>query len=280
MNTDTARPVAGQDGGAVVALPALSDNYIWLVRQGDDAVVVDPGQAGPVLQALSRDGLRLRAILLTHHHNDHVGGVVELVQATGAVVYGPAREALPHCDHRLAEGDRVSLAQPALDLQVLDVPGHTAGHIAYHGLAAGQPVLFCGDTLFAAGCGRLFEGTPAQMHDSLQKIARLPADLQVCCAHEYTLDNLHFALSVEPNNEALRARAAKVSALRAQGRCVVPSLLSEERATNPMLRWDSPELQEQLSRQSPGIDLTNPEAVFTATRKLKDSGAYKARAQP
>lgn len=269
MNTDTARPVAGQDGGAVVALPALSDNYIWLVRQGDDAVVVDPGQAGPVLQALSRDGLRLRAILLTHHHNDHVGGVVELVQATGAVVYGPAREALPHCDHRLAEGDRVSLAQPALDLQVLDVPGHTAGHIAYHGLAAGQPVLFCGDTLFAAGCGRLFEGTPAQMHDSLQKIARLPADLQVCCAHEYTLANLRWALAVEPGNRALHAWQEQAERLRAAGRPTVPTSIVRELDTNPFLRVAQPEVAQAAATWS-GRPLAAPVDVFAALREWKN----------
>jgi len=174
-------PAGGRErNAAVLPLPAFSDNYIWAIVHGENAAVVDPGEAGPVLKWLEQEGLRLRAILLTHHHGDHVGGVLELSRIGDLTVYGPARERLPRCDVPLSEGDRVVLPELDLDLQVLDVPGHTAGHIAYTGRAAGiEPVLFCGDTLFAGGCGRLFEGTPAQMHDSLEKFSVLPPDTQV-----------------------------------------------------------------------------------------------------
>jgi len=269
MNTHTARPSGDEGGGAIVALPALADNYIWLVRQGGDAVVVDPGVAAPVLDALSRGGLRLRAILLTHHHNDHVGGVAELVRATGAPVYGPAREALPHCDHRMAEGDRVALQAPALDLQVLDVPGHTAGHIAYHGRAAGRPVLFCGDTLFAAGCGRLFEGTPQQMYDSLCKFSILPADLLVCCAHEYTLANLRWAQAVEPANRALQDWQEQATRLRAAGSPTVPTSIALELDTNPFLRVAQADVAHAAASWA-GRPLSTPVEVFAALREWKN----------
>src|SRR5690606_10011613 len=163
---------------AVLPLPAFSDNYIWAIVHGNNLVVVDPGEAEPVLALIEQRGLQLRAILLTHHHGDHVGGVLELLRHAPATVYGPANERLPHCDVPLVEGDQVALDEVGLSLSVLDVPGHTAGHIAYFGRMAGrpEPLLFCGDTLFAGGCGRLFEGTPAQMYDSLAKFIPLPAD--------------------------------------------------------------------------------------------------------
>jgi len=255
---------------ALVALPAFNDNYIWMIRQGNDAVVVDPGQARPVLDAIKRDGLRLRAILLTHHHQDHVGGVTELVDATGAAVHGPADECLPHCDVRLHEGDRIELDSPTLHLTVLDVPGHTAGHIAYHGKAADQAALFCGDTLFAAGCGRVFEGTPAQMYQSLQKFSDLADTTQVCCAHEYTLANLRWALAVEPDNRALQTWQNQAIALRAADQPTVPTTLGLERAVNPFLRTGHPDVAQAAARYA-DRDPTSPADVFAILRTWKNN---------
>ncbi|MCD0502959.1 hydroxyacylglutathione hydrolase [Bordetella petrii] len=259
---------AGND--AILPLPAFSDNYIWAIVHGGQAAVVDPGEAAPVLDLLARQGLQLRAILLTHHHGDHVGGVLELLRHAPATVYGPAREQLPHCDVRLAEGDRVALPELKLDLSVLDVPGHTAGHIAYHGHAAGRgPLLFCGDTLFAAGCGRLFEGTPAQMHHSLEKFAALPADTQVCCAHEYTLANLRWAMAVEPANRTLQQWYQRAQQLREQGRPTLPSTLELERDTNPFLRTLQADVAQAAALQS-GRALDTPVSVFAALREWKN----------
>ena len=165
---------------SIHGLPAFQDNYIWAVQHGDAVAIIDPGDAQPVVRALEARGWKLAAILLTHHHRDHVGGVEALLAHSAVPVYGPANEKLPHCDIRLREGDRVQLPEVALDMEVFDVPGHTAGHIAYFGRAAGQhPVLFCGDTLFASGCGRLFEGTAEQMYDSLGKLSALPDETRV-----------------------------------------------------------------------------------------------------
>ena len=185
-----------------VPVPAFEDNYIWLVSDGHHAVVVDPGEAAPVRAYLAKRGWRLSAILLTHHHQDHVGGVADLLNGQAVPVYGPAGESIEHLTYRLKSGDHVSIAAPALELSVLDVPGHTRGHIAYFQAAdpGGTPHVFCGDTLFACGCGRLFEGTPAQMLKSLDELAALPGATQVHCAHEYTLSNIRFALACEPDN--------------------------------------------------------------------------------
>jgi len=264
-----ASPRADAPAACLQALPAFTDNYIWLVRQGADAAVVDPGQADPVLEALRAQGLRLRAILLTHHHADHVGGVEALSQATEAVIYGPARETLPRCDVRLNGGNAVRLPGLGLDLAVLDVPGHTAGHIAYCGQAAGRRVAFCGDTLFAGGCGRLFEGTPAEMHDSLSRLAALPPDTQVCCAHEYTLANLRWALAVEPGNRALQEWHGQASRLREAGRPTLPSSIALELDTNPFLRVAQADVAQAASRWS-GRPLEGPVEVFAALREWKN----------
>lgn len=250
-------------------VPAFQDNYIWLVRKKDAVVVVDPGDAAPVLEAMSRHGLRLAAILLTHHHPDHVGGVLELLARWSVPVYGPASESLPHCDVPLQEADTVDLPELDLHLSVLSVPGHTAGHIAYYGRAAGKPVLFCGDTLFACGCGRLFEGTPGQMHASLGKLAALEDDTLVYCAHEYTLSNIRWAMAVEPDNTALAAWAREAAALREAGRATVPTRLAHEREVNPFLRTAHPEVVAAVSNQV-GRALQDGVDVFGALRAWKD----------
>jgi len=220
----------------LVPLPAFADNYIWMLHDGPNAIVVDPGDAQPVFDALARHKLQLAAILVTHHHADHTGGVAALHAATGALVWGPARERIPEPFTPLSQGDTAEVL--GLRFQVIDVPGHTAGHIAYFLPAtAGQaPLLFCGDTLFSGGCGRLFEGTPAQMLASLDALSALPGDTRVCCAHEYTLANLRFARAVEPANDDLTHYNARCESLRAQGQPTLPSQLATERRINPFLR--------------------------------------------
>jgi hydroxyacylglutathione hydrolase len=217
----------------ITAIPAFSDNYIWLISTGgDECAVIDPGDAAPVLQTLRREALRLSTILLTHHHADHIGGVAELVAGSGAAVYGPHDPRIPGQTRSFREGERVELADLGLGFEVLEVPGHTATHIAFYG----HGCVFCGDTLFSVGCGRLFEGSPQQMQASLDKLAALPPETRVFCAHEYTLSNCDFALQVEPGNRALSRRASAVEAARAAGRSTVPSLLGEELEVNPFLR--------------------------------------------
>lgn len=249
---------------------AFSDNYIWLITNGTEAIVVDPGQAAPVSRTLSEHGLKLTAILLTHHHQDHVGGVNELVAQTGARVYGPAGEVLPHCDVSLVEGDLITDSSLQLSLTVIDVPGHTAGHIALAGDIGGQPVLFCGDTLFAAGCGRLFEGTPAQMDDSLSKLANLSATTAVYCAHEYTLSNMRWARTVEPDNQALKNWQAHAEQQRAEGQPTLPSTIGQELSCNPFLRVRQPDVAQAaaLWAERP---LSTPVEVFAALREWKNN---------
>lgn len=248
---------------------AFQDNYIWLIRQGNKVAVVDPGDATPVLDVLSSQGLQLVAILLTHHHHDHVGGVKALLEYSKVPVYGPASETLPHCDTALREGDSVQVTELNMTLSVLDVPGHTAGHIAYHGRFSGLPVLFCGDTLFASGCGRLFEGTPGQMHASLKKLAALPADTRVYCAHEYTLSNIRWALAVEPQNTELADWSRKAASLREAGRPTVPTLLSQELAVNPFLRTAHADVVAAVCKHA-GHSIEEEVAVFGALRAWKD----------
>jgi hydroxyacylglutathione hydrolase len=252
----------------VLAIPAFQDNYLWLIHDGAHAAAVDPGDAAPILDALDRHGLSLVAILLTHHHADHVGGVPRLLERFDVPVFGPRREAIAQISRPLAEGDTVRLGQLNLGLSVLDVPGHTAGHIAY--FANEQHWLFCGDTLFAGGCGRLFEGTPAQMTASLDKLAALPDDTQVFCAHEYTLSNLRFALAAEPRNAALAARMETEQAKRARGEPTVPSTIALEKATNPFLRFREPAIADELISQG-HLSSREPIAVFTALRQWKNS---------
>jgi hydroxyacylglutathione hydrolase len=220
----------------VVPLPALADNYIWLLH--DDAgqtIVVDPGEAAPVEAALKDLGLQLCAILLTHHHHDHIGGAQALLARHAVPVYAPRDERIELETHRVSDGDVVTLAHPAARFEVIAVPGHTTTHIAY----AGEGVLLCGDTLFSMGCGRLFEGTPAQMLASLDRLAALPGNTLVCCGHEYTATNGRFAQSIDPDNTALAARQQEVATLRAHDRPTLPVSLATEQATNPFLRTDS-----------------------------------------
>ncbi len=220
----------------VLPIPALADNYIWLLHDDHgSALVVDPGEAPPVERVLAEQGLCLHAVLLTHHHPDHVAGAAELARAHGVPVYAPHDERIGSATNRLADGDVLELAAPAARFEVIAVPGHTTSHVAY----AGEGVLLAGDTLFSLGCGRLFEGSPAQMLASLDRLARLPGDLALCCGHEYTEANGRFAAGVEPDNPALAARLAQVAQLRAQGRPSVPVPLASELACNPFLRVDS-----------------------------------------
>lgn len=259
----------------LLPLPAFSDNYIWLLHDGIDALVVDPGDAQPVLDALDRFKLKLGTILVTHHHMDHVGGVDRLREATGATVYGPARENIPAPLHKLSQGDTVTVL--GLDFQVMDVPGHTAGHIAYWAPSLttdGQtaPLLFCGDTLFSGGCGRLFEGTPAQMLASLDALAALPGNTHVCATHEYTLSNLKFALAVEPHNVDLIAYEQTCQALRASDRPTLPSNLTQELNINPFLRTRSPSVVQAARQFDPALAQRPDDdvAVFAAIREWKN----------
>lgn len=232
----------------LIPLPALSDNYIWLLADADGAaVVVDPGESGPVKAALLREKLRLHAILLTHHHPDHIGGAAELAESTGAVIHAPVDSRIEHADVRVDDGARIELDRPRLRFDVIAVPGHTLTHVAYHG----HGLLFCGDTLFSVGCGRLFEGSAAQMLSSLERLAALPDDTLVCCGHEYTVANCAFALREDPTNTALATRAAQASELRSRGLPTLPVTLAEERASNPFLRVNSTELAAQLGGGTP-----------------------------
>jgi hydroxyacylglutathione hydrolase len=262
----------------LLALPAFVDNYIWMLHNGVEAIVVDPGEAAPVEQALDAGSLKLVGILVTHHHGDHIGGIEALLPRLSGPVVGPANETVPGRTQAVREGDRLQLL--GLEWQVSDVPGHTAGHVAYFcesvqttGLVeSNAPILFCGDTLFSGGCGRLFEGTPAQMADSLQRLAARPGNSRVCCTHEYTLSNLRFAQAVEPSNADITRYTAECESLRAQDQPTLPTTLSREQRVNPFLRSLNQDASAELleSARQHGAQSASPVAVFTALRQWKN----------
>lgn len=247
-------------------IPVLSDNYVYLVHAAatGETAVVDPAVAPPVLAALAENGWRLTHILNTHHHGDHTGGNLALKQATGCIIAGPRADAarIPGIDVQLGDGDRYRFGGE--EAQVFDVPGHTRGHIAFY--FPDSKALFCGDTLFALGCGRLFEGTPDQMWTSLGKLRALPDDTRIYCAHEYTQANARFAVTVDPDNADLTARAAAIDAARARNEPTVPDTMGLEKRTNPFLRADAPGVAEAV-----GLAGADPVAVFAEVRQRKDS---------
>lgn len=256
---------------AVLTIPAFNDNYLWLIHDGVNAAVVDPGDAAPVTAALAAHGLRLTAILLTHHHADHTGGVGALVDAWQAPVFGPRNDGIAAVTEPRSEGETVTVPGLDLTLDVLEVPGHTLGHIAWVRRDAQAHWLFCGDTLFGAGCGRLFEGTAQQMRASLGKLAALPDDTLVYCAHEYTLSNLRFAHAVDPGNAALEARMATDRVLRDANLPTIPSSIGVEKATNPFLRTTTPRILESLVKAGRLQAGAAPDEAFAALREWKNT---------
>jgi len=277
----------------VTAIPAFRDNYVWAIHDDHSVILVDPGEAAPILAWLERWQRHPVAILVTHHHADHVGGIREITARHAIPVYGPGNETIPGRTHPLLGGETVQVSELGLAFQVLATPGHTLGHLCYfqsrasdsrrsplplgEGLGVREPfmngyghgALFCGDTLFSCGCGRLFEGTPTQMHASLSRIKALPAETLVYCAHEYTLENLDFALAVEPNNPALQTRLTEVRGLLSQGKPTLPVSLGREIATNPFLRFDQPSVAVAAAQHAghpaqPGL------TTFTTVRAWRD----------
>jgi len=258
----------------ITPIKAFSDNYIWAITNKQVATLVDPGDASVCIEFLEKNTLTLTSILITHHHSDHTGGINQLVdycqqKKWSLTVYGPANENIPQCDVKLNENDLVVLDELNINFRIIDLPGHTAGHIAYFATDHVMPILFCGDTLFSAGCGRLFEGSPEQMLNSLTKLANLPENTQVYCTHEYTQANLAFALTVEPNNQALVTYNKKVNELRSKGYATIPSTIELEKQINPFLRCYKQSVQasaQQFATDSNGT----PQDTFTTIRRWKD----------
>jgi len=247
-------------------IEAFSDNYIWLVTTNEGSIVIDPGESNNLLKILNQRNLDLRAILITHHHFDHTGGIDEIVSQKSIDVYGPKNN-IDTINIRVKHGTIIELL--GIQFEVIEIPGHTLDHIAYFSENQGDPVLFCGDTLFAGGCGRVFEGTLEQMHDSLSLLKKLPLNTKIYCGHEYTQSNLKFAKSVEPLNENIISRYNRVCKLREKGIPTLPSTIELELATNPFLRVDIKEVQEEISKRfnTP----KNDKDIFTAIRQWKDN---------
>ena len=250
----------------IVPLPAFTDNYIWTLRDATRAIVVDPGDAKPVLDYLTAEHLDLIAILNTHHHADHVGGDSDLLQHFRVPVYGPRDPRIPQVSDRLEDGDRMRLPHFGVEMEVMEIPGHTRTHIAFFG----EDMLFCGDTLFAVGCGRLFEGTPEQMYESLGRLAELPDHTKVYCGHEYTLANIRFAKAAEPGNAALNEFEARARKLREAGRPTLPTDIGQEKKTNPFLRCSEPEIIASASRYA-GRSINDPVSVLGTIREWKNN---------
>ncbi len=257
----------------VFPIPAFADNYIWVIQQGSHVAVVDPGDSVPVLEVLEREGFRLAAVLITHHHADHIGGLEKLIRAFPTrpfKIYGPVSENIQTLTDPLMGDEEIRIEGIDLDFQVLSIPGHTRGHLAYYGQHLGPDgSVFCGDTLFGAGCGRLFEGTPAQMQTSLARLTRLPPQTKCYCAHEYTQGNLNFALSIEPHNVEIQDRIESTAFARKQGNSTVPFTIEGELLTNPFLRWDAPEVR-AAAASSLGRQPRDAVETFATIRLLKD----------
>jgi hydroxyacylglutathione hydrolase len=251
----------------LTALPALSDNYIWILSDADrkTAIVVDPGESTPVIKWLEANNLSCAAILITHHHHDHVGGLTDLTAKYTCPVYAPAINNITETTHAIHSDEKIFIDALNVTFDVLAVPGHTLGHVAYYS----APYLFCGDTLFSAGCGRLFEGTAEQMQNSFNKIAALPDDTLICCTHEYTLSNLVFAQAVEPNNQAISYHIEHVKQLRTENKPSLPSSLALEKSINPFLRTRKASVVKAASKHTGGA-VSAGASTFKAIRQWKD----------